>query len=170
MNGGGYEHVSLGNTITREPLLARFIGHITKRLVAVHLPPYASGFTAIVAWTSRRRARRGTWRWRRWRRTSTSRQVILVDADIDVYDPAAVLWAMSTRVRWDQDLVPIPGIHGNELDPTADDDGVQCKTIIDATLDAAARERYVKVDVSAVDLASYLGGAAVDGVRARRRR
>ena len=85
--------------------------------------------------------------------------VILVDADIDVYDPAAVLWAMSTRVRWDHDLMPIPGIHGNELDPTADDDGVQCKAIIDATLDAAARDRYVKVTYPPVDLASYLGGA-----------
>ena len=60
---------------------------------------------------------------------------------------------------FEPDLVPIPGIHGNELDPTADDDGVQCKTIIDATLDAAARERYVKVTYPAVDLASYLGGA-----------
>ena len=69
MNGGGYEHVSLGNTITREPLLARFIGHITKRLVAVHLPPYASGFTAIVSWTSPRRARHGTSRSPPWPRT-----------------------------------------------------------------------------------------------------
>src|SRR5919204_5947538 len=49
MNGGGYEHVSLGNMITREPLLARFIRHLTGKLKAVHLPPYAAGFTAIIS-------------------------------------------------------------------------------------------------------------------------
>src|SRR5258706_110460 len=49
MNGGGYEHVSLGNMITREPLLARFVRHITRKLKAVHLPPYAAGFTAIIS-------------------------------------------------------------------------------------------------------------------------
>jgi 2,5-furandicarboxylate decarboxylase 1 len=159
MNGGGYEHVSLGNTITREPLLARFIGHITKRLVAVHLPPYASGFTAIVSLDRPAPGEARNVALAAMAAHVNVKTVILVDADIDVYDPAAVLWAVSTRVRWDQDVVPIPGIHGNELDPTADDDGVQCKTIIDATLDAAARERYVKVTYPPVDLASYLGAA-----------
>ncbi|HEY3074495.1 MAG TPA: UbiD family decarboxylase, partial [Burkholderiales bacterium] len=47
MNGGGYEHVSVGNMITREPLLERFARHISPRVKAVHLPPYAAGFTAI---------------------------------------------------------------------------------------------------------------------------
>ena len=48
MNGGGYEHVSVGNMITREPLLDRFVKHISPRVKAVHLPPYSGGFTALM--------------------------------------------------------------------------------------------------------------------------
>jgi 3-polyprenyl-4-hydroxybenzoate decarboxylase len=59
-------------------------------------------------------------------------------------------------VRWHEDVVPIPGAHGNELDPTSDVHGVQCKAIIDATLSGAEAERYVKVAYPAVDLAKYL--------------
>jgi 2,5-furandicarboxylate decarboxylase 1 len=83
--------------------------------------------------------------------------VIVVDADVDVYDPADVMWALGTRVRWHEDLIPLPGAHGNELDPTSDAHGVQCKAIIDATLPAADAERYIKVAYPPVDLAKYLG-------------
>ena len=82
--------------------------------------------------------------------------VIVVDADVDVYDPADVMWAIGTRVRWDSAVVPIPGIHGNELDPTSDVHGVMCKAIIDATQSADAAKRYIKVAYPPVDLERYL--------------
>ena len=69
------------------------------------------------------------------------------------------MWALSTRVRWHQGLLPIPGAHGNELDPTSDEHGVQCKAIIDATLPIEQRGRHVKVVYPPVDLAAYLGSA-----------
>ena len=74
MNGGGYEHVSVGNMITREPLLERFVRHISPRVKAVHLPPYSGGFTALIALDNPQPARRRTSRSPRWRRTSTSRR------------------------------------------------------------------------------------------------
>ena len=40
MNGGGYEHVSVGNMIPRAAA-RRFVRHMTPRMTAVHLPPYA---------------------------------------------------------------------------------------------------------------------------------
>jgi len=156
MNGGGYEHVSLGNMITREPLLARFIRHITRKLKAVHLPPYAAGFTAIISLDKPSPGEARNVALAAMAAHVNIKTVILVDGDIDVYDPAEVLWAMSTRVRWHQDVVPIPDAHGNELDPTADADGVQCKTIIDATLSGEQANRYIKVTYPPVDLASYL--------------
>lgn len=157
MNGGGYEHVSLGNMITREPLLARFIRHVTPRLKAVHLPPYAAGFTAIISLDHPEPGEARNAAIAAMAAHVNIKTVIVVDADVDVYDPADVMWALGTRVRWHEDLVPIPGAHGNELDPTSDAHGVQCKAIIDATLPAADAERYIKVAYPPVDLAKYLG-------------
>lgn len=156
MNGGGYEHVSLGNMITREPLLARFVRHITGKLKAVHLPPYAAGFTAIISLDHPGPGEARNVAIAAMAAHVNIKTVIVVDADVDVYDPADVMWALATRVRWDADLVPVPGAHGNELDPTSDAHGVQCKAIIDATLPAAVAERYIKVAYPPVDLARYL--------------
>jgi 3-polyprenyl-4-hydroxybenzoate decarboxylase len=66
------------------------------------------------------------------------------------------MWALATRVRWHEDVVPIPGAHGNELDPASDAHGVVCKAIIDATLPAEVRGRYVKVAYPPVELERYL--------------
>ena len=156
MNGGGYEHVSLGNMITREPLLARFIRHLTGKLKAVHLPPYAAGFTAIISLNDPARGEARNVAIAAMAAHVNIKTVIVVDADVDIYDPADVMWALATRVRWHEDLVPIPGVHGNELDPTSDAHGVQCKAIIDATLSAEDRARYIKVEYPPVDLARYL--------------
>jgi len=156
MNGGGYEHVSLGNMITREPLLARFVSHITRRMKAVHLPPYAAGFTAIISLENPAPGEARNVALAAMAAHVNIKTVIVVDSDVDIYDPADVMWALGTRVRWDRGLVPVPGAHGNELDPTSDAHGVQCKAIIDATLSAEEHKRYVKVAYPPVDLENYL--------------
>ncbi len=156
MNGGGYEHVSVGNMITREPLLERFVRHISRRVKAVHLPPYAAGFTAIISLENPEPGEARNVALAAMAGHVNFKTVIVVDADVDIHDPADVLWALATRVRWDADVVPIPGAHGNELDPAADAHGVVCKGIIDATLPAEARGRYIKVAYPPVDLEDYL--------------
>ncbi len=156
MNGGGYEHVSLGNMITREPLLARFVRHISNRVTAVHLPPYAAGFTAIVALKDPEPGEARNVALAAMAAHVNFKTIIVVDSDVDICDPADVMWALGTRVRWDEGVVKIPGAHGNELDPSSDAHGVTCKVIIDATLPAEARKRYIKVAYPPVDLAKYL--------------
>jgi 2,5-furandicarboxylate decarboxylase 1 len=156
MNGGGYEHVSLGNMITREPLLERFVRHISRRVKAVHLPPYAAGFTAIISLENPEPGEARNVALAAMAGHVNFKTVIVVDADVDIHDPADVMWALATRVRWHEDLVPIPGAHGNELDPAADAHGVVSKAIIDATLAAEARSRYVKVAYPPVELERYL--------------
>jgi 2,5-furandicarboxylate decarboxylase 1 len=156
MNGGGYEHVSLGNMITREPLLARFVRHITPRMTAVHLPPYAAGFTAIIALKHPEPGEARNVALAAMAAHVNFKTVIVVDSDVDIYDPADVLWALGTRVRWHEDMIAIPGTHGNELDPSTDAHGVACKGIIDATLPPEKHQRYVKVVYPPVDLEQYL--------------
>ena len=158
MNGGGYEHVSVGNMITREPLLERFVRHISPRVSAVHLPPYAAGFTAIVALSDPQPGEARNVAIAAMAAHVNFKTVIVVDRDVDIFDPADVMWALATRVRWHEDVIAIPGAHGNELDPSTEEHGVASKAIIDATLPPDKHQRYVKVAYPPVDLERYLKG------------
>ncbi len=44
---------------------------------------------------------------------------IVVDDDIDIYNEAEVMWAVTTRVQPDKDVIIIPDMHLMELDPSA---------------------------------------------------
>ncbi|WP_017777651.1 UbiD family decarboxylase [Paraburkholderia kururiensis] len=46
------------------------------------------------------------------------KQVVVVDTDVDVHDPAEVEWAIATRFQADRDLVVVPGAQGSPLDPS----------------------------------------------------
>ena len=63
------------------------------------------------------------------------KQVIVVDDDIDVTDPARVEWALMTRWQPDMDTVILSSQKGSSLDPSRDDDGTTSKIGMDATLD-----------------------------------
>jgi 2,5-furandicarboxylate decarboxylase 1 len=156
MNGGGYEHVSVGNMITREPLLERFVKHISPRVKAVHLPPYSGGFTAIIALENAQPGEAKNVALAAMGAHVNFKTVIVVDADVDIFDPADVMWALSTRARWDRGLSAIHNAHTNELDPSSDEHGIVAKAIIDATLPPEKRARYKKVAYPPVDLKNYL--------------
>ena len=82
--------------------------------------------------------------------------VVVVDTDVNIFNPTDVLWALSTRVRWDRDVSVIAGTLGNELHPSADDDGVIAKVLVDATLAPELRGSYSKVVYPALNLAALL--------------
>ena len=47
------------------------------------------------------------------------KHVFVVDADIDIYDPLAVEWAMATRFQGDRQMVVLEKAPGSSLDPSA---------------------------------------------------
>jgi 2,5-furandicarboxylate decarboxylase 1 len=61
------------------------------------------------------------------------KNVVVVDADIDVFNEREVLWAIATRVQADRDIDIIKDVKGNTLDPSQTDDILTAKLIIDAT-------------------------------------
>ena len=61
------------------------------------------------------------------------KNVIVVDADVDVFNEREVLWAVATRVQADRDVDVIKDVKGNTLDPSQTDDILTAKLIIDAT-------------------------------------
>jgi 2,5-furandicarboxylate decarboxylase 1 len=88
------------------------------------------------------------------------KHIIVVDADIDVFNEREVLWAMATRVQPDLDVNIIREVRGGSLDPSAIRHAVGSKMIIDATMPIGrpfAERISVPADVMArVRLADYL--------------
>jgi 2,5-furandicarboxylate decarboxylase 1 len=48
------------------------------------------------------------------------KHVFVVDADIDIYDPLQVEWALATRFQGEADLLMLPKEPGSSLDPSAE--------------------------------------------------
>jgi UbiD family decarboxylase len=63
--------------------------------------------------------------------------VIVVDEFVDPFNLEQVMWAMTTRVRPDKDVVKIPCAPGMPLDPSSEPAGMHTKLIIDATTPVA---------------------------------
>jgi 4-hydroxybenzoate decarboxylase len=62
------------------------------------------------------------------------RNIIVVDEDIDPFNPQEVMWALSCRVRDQRDIVYIPNTEGSVINPVAvKSGGMDRKLIIDAT-------------------------------------
>jgi len=67
---------------------------------------------------------------------------VAVDEDVNIFNPADILWAISTRVDPATDITVIPGLRGHPMDPTAEEFGATgqpgwqrlgSKVLIDAT-------------------------------------
>jgi 2,5-furandicarboxylate decarboxylase 1 len=87
------------------------------------------------------------------------KQVIVVDADVDIHNPAEVEWAVATRCQPDRDVVIIGNAQGSKLDPSSED-GVGAKMGIDATIPLAqAGPRFQRIRVpgeAELDLAAAI--------------
>ncbi|WP_302808936.1 UbiD family decarboxylase [Phascolarctobacterium faecium] len=92
------------------------------------------------------------------------KQVILVDEDVDIFDTNDVLWAMTTRMQADVDIVTIPGVRCHPLDPSNDpacswsirDHSIACKTIYDATVPFNQKARFQRAKFMEVDVKKFL--------------
>jgi 4-hydroxy-3-polyprenylbenzoate decarboxylase len=90
---------------------------------------------------------------------SELKNIILVDADVDVFDTNDVLWAMQTRMQGDIDIITIPAVAGHVLDPSQSPDynpslparGTTAKTIFDATVPFRLKDRFERAHFLDVD-------------------
>ena len=127
---GWNEHVYVGNVLPREPLLLNFIRHVSKNVTGLHIPPYSSGFSAIVAINKTNPGEPKNVALAAMTAHVNIKWVIVVDSDVDIYDPADVLWALNTRVDWSRDIFLVPGSQGHEMDPTADRAGCMLRSAL----------------------------------------
>lgn len=153
---GVYEHVYIGNVLPREPLLARFVRHVSPDMVALHIPPYSNGFSAIIQLNKKNPGEPKNAAMAAFAAHVNIKQVIVVDADVNIYDPADVHWALTNRVDWSRDAFYVPGAQGHEMDPTADTRGVHTKIGIDATYKPERRPYGQRTCYPDIDLSPYL--------------
>ncbi len=152
---GWYEHVYIGNVLPREPLLRRFIRHIDPNAI-VHIPPYGNGFLAVIQIDRDNPGQPKNLAMAAMTAHINIRNVVVVDRDVDIHDPAEVLWAITNRVDWQRDVFTAPGAQGHEMDPVADTRGVGTKLGIDATYKRERRDYGERVVYPPVDLGRYL--------------
>ncbi len=155
MNGGSFEHINLGNVLPREPLLEKHCTYVSANVLDVHIPPYGSGFLAIVQMRKSNDGEPKNVAMAAMTSHVNIKNVIVVDEDTDIYNAAEVWWAVTNRVNPREDVFVIPNSQGHELDPCSDSVGVQNKTGIDATSKAHMKDLkkvvYPSYDLSTLD-------------------
>jgi 2,5-furandicarboxylate decarboxylase 1 len=97
------------------------------------------------------------------------KHVVVVDDDIDVFNPVEVEWAIATRVQGDRDIMIISNARGKPLDPSLapTPHGIvptTAKVGIDATIsEGIPKERYQRITYAYAETAKikdYIGGKA----------
>jgi 2,5-furandicarboxylate decarboxylase 1 len=96
------------------------------------------------------------------------KHVVVVDDDIDVFDPMDVEWAIATRVQGDKDVMIVSNARAKPLDPSLlQGAGVVptgAKVGIDATIpDGIPKEHYERITYAYADKAKiddYVNGKA----------
>jgi 2,5-furandicarboxylate decarboxylase 1 len=155
LNGASFEHITVGNVVPREPLLKNFVKHVSSGVIDVHIPPYGSGFLAVIKIKKKNPGEPKNVALAAMISYVNIKNVIVVDEDVDIYNSADLMWAVCNRVVPERDIFFIPNSQGHELDPCADQRGVTTKMGIDATLseDSRGTERVL---YNEVDLKEYL--------------
>jgi 2,5-furandicarboxylate decarboxylase 1 len=157
--GGGLEHLVLG-AIPREATLLAHLQRTFPGVLDVHLP--RGGVCRYHLVVQLRKTQDGEAKnvmMGAFAGHYDLKQVIVVDEDVDIHDPAAVEWAVATRFQADRDLLVVSESQGSRLDPTTRN-GVGAKMGLDATKPLGAPEmRFKRIRVPGeenVDLAEAI--------------
>ncbi|MFC1964138.1 UbiD family decarboxylase domain-containing protein [Chloroflexota bacterium] len=149
----------------KAPVLLRDLKALSPRVIDVFLPPETGFLSAFIKMkktfgdTSQEEAKR--FAFATFARIPQLKQVFIFDEDIDIYNRASVIWAMTTRVRPELDIHVIPRCpssmlevaYGKERQP------VSGKLIIDATWkyqDFPARAEPAPEIMDKINLKDYL--------------
>ena len=79
------------------------------------------------------------------------KHAVVVDVDIDVFNPSDVEWAIATRFQANEDLIIIENVRGSTLDSSADQEtGLTTKMGLDATMPLTKpKEKFEKAKIPA---------------------
>lgn len=162
VGGNSHEHLNLG----RVPREAEMIAKLKDRfgsVVGVHYPNSGTHFHCYVAVDERRvgEARQALLALLGW--DPYLKTVVAVDADVDITNDEAVLWALATHFQPARDMVVIDGLPGSALDPSADKLGTTSRLALDATRGPDFGARRIQISDAARAVGRKIAaGRAVD--------
>ncbi len=142
---GGAEHKLLMG-VPYEPLIYKAVGGVTKvknvvlteggccylhAIVQIEKQTEGDGMNAIMA---------------AFAAHTSLKHVVIVDTDINIFDPMDVEYAIATRVKADKDVMIISNVRGSSLDPVCEDN-VTSKMGIDATKPLKASDKFERAKI-----------------------
>lgn len=154
------EHTMLG-AVAREGGVLKIIQHAVPTAKAVHLSPGGTGRYHLVVQIDKKNA--GEAKNAIFAALGSSQEikhVVVVDTDVDIFNPIDVNWAIATRCQADRDVFIVSGACGNKLDPSSDD-GLSAKMGIDATvpLKDKGTDTFLRIKIpgeNEIELVDYL--------------
>ena len=81
------EHRNLGGSLPREPVLYKFVKHVAPNVRNVHLPPYASGFMAVISLKPEHPGQPKNVALAAMTSHVNIKVVVVVDQDVDIFNP-----------------------------------------------------------------------------------
>ncbi len=149
VSGMSRDHILI-SCITREGEILNALRRNLPNVRAVHVPHKTCG--AFLAIVSMKKIAEGEPKMAMLNALGTelyTKQIIVVDDDVDIFDMEDVMWAVATRVRAEKDILLVPGVKSAIIDPTSDPTNFTVtKMGIDATapLEEGFAERLVISD------------------------
>lgn len=154
------EHLLLGG-IPREGGILQLVKNAVPTTSAVHLTPGGTGrYHLVIQIDKKNEGEAKNAMFAAFGSSQEIKHVVVVDKDVDIFDPIEVNWAIATRCQADRDVFIVSGACGNELDPSTNN-GLSAKMGIDATVPIKdkASDKFHRIQIpgeSKIDLDSYL--------------
>ncbi len=153
------EHMLLG-AIPREAGMLQVIKGAVPNALAVHLTPGGTcRYHAVIAIDKQHEGEAKNAMLAAFASSQEVKRVVVVDKDVDIFDPIDVEWAIATRFQAGRDLIVVKRALGNKLDPSSDD-GISDKMGIDATVPCGADPfRFERIRIPGennIDLGAYI--------------
>lgn len=141
------EHLLLG-AIPREGGLLQLVRNAVPTTCAVHMTPGGTcRYHAVISIDKRNEGEAKNAIFAALGSSQEMKHVVVVDKDVNIFDPVEVEWAIATRCQADRDVMIVARASGNKLDPSTDE-GVSDKMGIDATVPLSAEPgRFEKIRI-----------------------
>lgn len=141
------EHLLLG-AIPREGGLLQIVKNTVPTVAGVHLTPGGTcRYHAVISIDKQNEGEAKNAIFAALGSSQEVKHVVVVDRDVNIFDPVDVEWAVATRCQAGRDVFIVPRASGNKLDPSSDD-GISDKMGIDATVPLNAEEgRFEKIRI-----------------------
>ncbi|NPV70846.1 MAG: UbiD family decarboxylase [Firmicutes bacterium] len=146
-----YEHKMTG-ALMRETILFNHVRHVVPTVKSVNVTMAGGGRChAIISIKKTVEGQGKQAIFAAFAANKDIKHVLVVDDDVDIFEPEDVEWAIASRVQADQGVIIVPGGQGTPLEPSHVIRGVSAKMGIDATCPLSEKQRFERARIPGYD-------------------